>query len=86
MPDIHLLFSSFDIWQIIIIEILSLLSSNVKIFEQITPCYKWKDVHSLAVKTICVTKNSNTRILSCSLDHTVALYSLNMGGCILKVS
>uniref|UniRef100_A0A0N4UJG2 WD_REPEATS_REGION domain-containing protein n=1 Tax=Dracunculus medinensis TaxID=318479 RepID=A0A0N4UJG2_DRAME len=46
----------------------------------------FSNVHSLAVKTICVTKNSNTRILSCSLDHTVALYSLNMGGCILKIS
>lgn len=53
--------------------------------DRVEPFREWRP-HSLKVSGISVALFSNTRVLSCSKDHSAAFYSMATDECILKVS
>ncbi|VDK73049.1 unnamed protein product [Litomosoides sigmodontis] len=53
--------------------------------EHTVPFRQWRP-HSLSVSDIAVTRHNNSRILSCSKDHTAALHSVTADICLLKIS
>ncbi|VDN43819.1 unnamed protein product [Gongylonema pulchrum] len=56
-----------------------------RILERVGAFREWRP-HSLAVSDIALTRHSTPRVLSCSNDHTAALYSLTANECLLKIA